>query len=221
MIKEDFQVFLYKNKLNEKNLIDILDKLSEKSILQLMDDLKYDETSTIYVFSDGNCKNNGKKHARGGYSIFFPIQPNINYSEFNKTKLVNPEKEVTNNICELSAIRLIFKTILNNIKVFSKEKTLVICTDSQYSINCITKWNINWEKNNWKNSKGESVKNKELIQDIIDKFNQINNKSIKIKFKHVHSHLQEPKNKNSMEYFLWFNNDIVDSNINKMLKLNE
>jgi hypothetical protein len=24
-----------------------------------------------------------------------------------------------------------------------------------------------------------------------------------------------------MEYFLWFNNDIVDSNINKMLKLNE
>ena len=37
-----------------------------------------------------------------------------------------------------------------------------IYTDSAYVINSITKWIKSWQKSNWKNSKGQDVKNKDL-----------------------------------------------------------
>lgn len=40
-----------------------------------------------------------------------------------------------------------------------------IITDSQFTINCITKWIHKWKKNHWKLAKGGPVKNKEeLVQ---------------------------------------------------------
>ena len=37
---------------------------------------------------------------------------------------------------------------------------VIIYTDSQYSINCITKWVNNWIKNDWKDKHNKLVKNK-------------------------------------------------------------
>ena len=38
-------------------------------------------------------------------------------------------------------------------------------TDSQFIINCITKWVANWKKNGWMTAKGKPVKNKgDLIE---------------------------------------------------------
>ena len=43
---------------------------------------------------------------------------------------------------------------------------MLIESDSQYAINCSTKWVKGWKKNGWKNSQKKPVKNKELIQAI-------------------------------------------------------
>ena len=148
--------------------------------------------------------------------MFFPADVDSQYYKFNKTRLVGTSP--TNNKAELSGIKYIFKTILENQNIF-KDKKNIICTDSMYSINCIDKWSKSWSKNGWKNSKGQEVKNKELIQDILN-FKESIDENIKINFKHVASHTKEPLDKTSLEYRIWLGNYIVDSNINKMLELN-
>jgi ribonuclease HI len=169
----------------------------------------------LYIFSDGNCKSNGKKNAKGGYSVYFGEE--LPFSQFNTTVIEN--NQPTNNKMELSAIRYIFKTISENQEIF-KDINVVIVSDSQYSINCINGiWSDNWIKNGWKNSKGEEVKNKELIQEILELKYQVNVKNQCItKFRHVFSHQQEPSDKSSIEWKLFNGNRIVDTNINKMLE---
>lgn len=221
-IRKDFEIFLYKNKLNEKSLIDILSLLSSQTVSFLMKDLNklsdkiLDEK--LYIFTDGGCIRNGKPNCKAGYSVFFTNDSDSILYPFNTTKLII--KEPTNNKAELSAIKYAFLTIRENIDVF-ENKNIIICTDSMYSINCIEKWANSWIKNDWKNSKGEPVKNKNIIETILEskKYIQDQNKNIKIDFKHVFSHTQEPEDKKSLGYYLWYGNNVVDENIKKILNL--
>jgi ribonuclease HI len=228
--KKDFEIFLYKNKYNTKTLIDFLPQLSSKTINYLLKDLGYQDTAKdtikdidtdnnkLYIFSDGGCKSNGKKKSdisSAGYSVFFTDDNTSPFYKFNTTNLLDDEP--TNNKAELSAILLIFDIIHDNIELF-KSFEIIICTDSMYSINCIDKWSKNWVKNNWKNAKGESVKNQDIIKNILEKKKYITDHNIKITFNHVFSHLQEPNDKDSLQYKLWYGNKKVDDNINYLLK---
>lgn len=65
----------------------------------------------------------------------------------------------TNQIGELSAV-------LQALRTHRGPYPLLIETDSQYAINCSTKWVHGWKKNGWKNSKKEPVKNSDLIKAI-------------------------------------------------------
>ena len=208
-LRKTFEVFLYKNKLNEKSLFDVMGNLSDNTMTQILNDLKLEQKNVIYAFSDGGAKNNGKPNAKAGYSIYFP-----EFAQFNKTRLVTTDP--TNNKAELSGIKAILKTVCDNQNVFNNSEVIIL-TDSQYSINCI-KWANNWQKNNWVTSKKEPVKNKELIQGILS---LIDSMPVKVTFKHVFSHTKEPKDKNSMEWFFWNGNNIVDTNINKLFHLIE
>ena len=94
----------------------------------------------IIVFTDGACTCNGKTQAtRGGYGIYFPNKEMQDISrEFT-------HKPITNQRAELYAIYKTLK-ITKNLSY----KSLTIYTDSEYSINCITKWLSGWKKKNWK-----------------------------------------------------------------------
>ena len=177
----------------------------------------YDE-NTIYVFTDGGCSKNGKANSKAGYSVVFSMDDDSILYEFNTTRLV--VKDPTNNKAELSAIRYVFKTIVENSDLF-ENKTVIVCTDSMYSINCLEKWYKGWIKNDWKNSKGERVKNQDIIKTILDYKKTIreSGKNVEIEFKHVFSHIQEPVDKNSQAYFLWYGNNYVDKNIGKILSI--
>lgn len=218
-LHQQLQLYLFKNKLNEKSLTEFIKDFSSATVQNIINDLKIDQSDIkikdrLYIFSDGNCRGNGKKYAKAGYSIYFG--DTLPYSNFNKTRLI--VKNPSNNVAELSGVKQIYKTIYQNQDYF-KEYDNVICTDSQYTINCIEKWSDNWIKNNWKNSKGEIVKNKELIEEILIIKNTIP-ENIKIIFKHVYGHTKEPNDKNSVEWILWHGNNKVDTNINKLFDLN-
>ena len=60
---------------------------------------------------------------------------------------------------------------------------MLIKTDSKYSIDCITKWSANWERNGWKTSDGNDVKNIDLIKPL----NLLYNKDLFI-LEHVPGH---------------------------------
>jgi ribonuclease HI len=154
--------------------------------------VEYDK-DRLFVFTDGSCVNNGKKTAYGGYGIFFGKNDLRNVS-----KRFDSKEKVSNNKAELTAI-------LECLKLLTPAMKYYIVTDSDYSINCVTKWYKGWELNGWKTSKKQPVKNVELIKGIIECL-----KSLNIKFLHVESHKDMPEDRRSMEYKLWYGNYMAD-----------
>lgn len=92
----------------------------------------------------------------GGYAaIFFRDEQEI-------LAVTGNEAATTNNQMELRAFIEALKFVQN-----SQESTTILC-DSAYVTNCIfDKWYITWQRNGWRNSKGERVKNKELWEELI------------------------------------------------------
>ena len=99
----------------------------------------------ITIYTDGSCLTNP---GNGGWAAII--------NENNEKKIISGnEKNTTNNRMELLAPI----NALREIKSVSKIK---IYTDSQYVKNGITEWINTWINNNWKTSKKDDVKNKDL-----------------------------------------------------------
>jgi ribonuclease HI len=163
----------------------------------------------FYLFTDGSSKKKGDKITHSGVGMYLGPEC-YNIKQIYKDK--------TNNQCELMAIYMAYSIILKNIKQLIKyNKKINIITDSEYSINCVTKWIKKWEKTKWITSNGTEVKNKELIisiNDAMEKINKLNEQlpdshKIKIKFLHVNSHTV-PNESDKHKYFLWTGNLIAD-----------
>ena len=90
----------------------------------------------------------------------------------------------TNQIGELCAV-------LEALRAHPGAEPLTIESDSQYAINCSTAWVLGWKKNGWKNSKGQPVKNRELIK-AID--HEISQRPGPVKFVWVKGHNNNPGN---------------------------
>ena len=104
------------------------------------------------VYTDGSCLNDN----HGGYS-FVVLTPDRK----NVVRMVSGHvSNTTNNAMELMAIQQALIKIPTN--------HLVIHTDSQYSIDAVTKYYKAWQKNGWVNSFAQPVKNRDLIESIVE-----------------------------------------------------
>ena len=74
-------------------------------------------------------------------------------------------------------------------KNIKSKDPIEIFTDSRYVKNGITEWINTWELNNWKTSKKEDVKNKDLWLEL-HKLNQ----SLSVKWNWVKAHVGDPLN---------------------------
>jgi ribonuclease HI len=169
------------------------------------DDSQEDKIKKCFtVWTDGSCLSNGTKNAIGGIGVFFNDNSPLNISEPMKPK----KGPVTNNICELEAVRRAILAAVNQ-EDYEFEDDIIIYTDSQYLINCINKWSNTWAQNGWtrKNSKGKKVpvKNKELIQNV---------KGLCIKYQVVLTHCKAHTTfhgvEGSREYTIWYGNKRAD-----------
>ena len=136
------------------------------------------------IYTDGACPDNGFNAKYASIGIFFGDNDPRNVSSlFN---MENP----TNNRAELVAILV----ALENSSGFVE-----ICSDSKYSIQCITQWSPKWEKNDWKTANGKPVKNKEIITQI----NKIlQEREGQVKFRHVSNFDHKiPKNKTNKDHY--------------------
>jgi len=103
----------------------------------------------ITIYTDGGCSGNPGPGA-WAYVI-------LNGTE--EIKRSGSSKQTTNNIMELTAVISSLKEISK--KKDSKDKNIILHTDSQYVKNGITSWVKNWEKNGWRTANKTPVKNKE------------------------------------------------------------
>ena len=126
----------------------------------------------ITIYTDGSCLTNP---GNGGWAAII--------NEKNKIrKISGNEKKTTNNRMELLAP-------INALKEIKTGSVIKIYTDSQYVKNGITDWINKWLSNNWKTSKKEDVKNKDLW---INLYNL--NKSLNIQWNWVKAHDGNPLN---------------------------
>ena len=88
----------------------------------------------------------------------------------------------TNNTAELNALYHALRMAEREIKT---GKTVEVCSDSAYSINCIRTWAPSWEKKGWKKPGGE-IKNLEIIQDCYAIYRRIKKK---LTLTHVAAHV--------------------------------
>ena len=122
-----------------------------------------ENTTTMRIYSDGSCIN-----GIGGYGYLYLFN-----GELRTFRGKIPSS--TNQIAELMAVKESLKNCLSS--------DVEIYTDSKYVIGCCTTWWKNWIRNGWKNSKGENVANRELIEEILNLC-----KTKNVKFIHVYAH---------------------------------
>ena len=195
--------FITKEKVIEKQIFKNLE-LETKSKTKTKT-----KTKEWKVFTDGSAINNGKKNARGGIGIFFSDDNTNNIGEE-----FSIEDKTSNNICELEAVRRAIE-IISEDKEFKDTDLILVCSDSSYVIDCITKWSNTWEKNGWKrkNKSGKMsvVKNLDLIKSIKSMYYKYN-----IQFKHIKAHrvLGSEVSKDSLEYTEWYGNKMADEYAN-------
>ena len=126
----------------------------------------------IKIYTDGSCLSNP---GNGGWAAIINIGGEIK-------KISGNEKNTTNNRMELMAP-------INALKNMNSKDPIEIFTDSKYVKNGITEWINTWVINNWKTSKKEDVKNKDLWIELY-KLNQ----SLNVKWNWVKAHAGDPLN---------------------------
>jgi ribonuclease HI len=128
------------------------------------------------VFTDGSCTSNGRKGAKAGFAAWFPDNPS-----WSSAFRVPDDEDQTNNRAELSAIQLAVKTLEDRGEI---DSDLVIYSDSEYSINCLTSWLPGWMSRGWKTAAGKDVLHQDLIKDITSRLSKFKSH----RFVHVKAH---------------------------------
>jgi ribonuclease HI len=128
------------------------------------------------VFTDGSCTSNGRKGAKAGFAAWFPDHPS-----WSSAFRVPDNQDQTNNRAELSAIQLGVKTLEDRGEI---DCDLVIYSDSEYSINCLTSWLPGWMNRGWKTAAGKDVLHQDLIKDITSRLSKFKSH----RFVHVKAH---------------------------------
>lgn len=104
-----------------------------------------DSNKYIDIYTDGACSVNPGK---GGWGVYLKI-------DNEEIQLSGAKDNTTNNRMELTAV-------IEALKYLKCKSNINLFTDSKYVMQGIEEWIHNWKKNNWKTSKKEPVKNKEL-----------------------------------------------------------
>ncbi|EIW87166.1 ribonuclease H-like protein [Coniophora puteana RWD-64-598 SS2] len=140
-----------------------------------------DEVGADVVYCDGACRGNGQPGSVAGLGVWWGHDDPRNISE-------RCPGDQTNNRAELCAIVRVLET------TSASKGTLIIKTDSSYSIQCFQSWIPKWRANGFRASTGGPVKNQPLIKYLDALLTYHANSGHTIKLKHVKGHAGIPGN---------------------------
>jgi len=128
------------------------------------------------IFTDGACAGNGRAGAKAGFAVWFPEARHLSCAE----RLPATDSQ-TNQRAELSAIHRAV-VILDDSGFHDEE--LIVYTDSDYSIKCLTQWLSGWVSRGWKTAEGKDVLHQDLIKDTSSRLAKFKSH----RFVHVRAH---------------------------------
>eukprot|EP01056_Protomagalhaensia_sp_Gyna25_P002572 Protomagalhaensia_sp_Gyna_25__2571@NODE_245_length_4207_cov_27_040547_g188_i0_p3_GENE_NODE_245_length_4207_cov_27_040547_g188_i0NODE_245_length_4207_cov_27_040547_g188_i0_p3_ORF_typecomplete_len262_score24_16RNase_H/PF00075_24/3_2e03RNase_H/PF00075_24/5e45RVT_3/PF13456_6/7_5e03RVT_3/PF13456_6/1_9e08Cauli_VI/PF01693_16/0_00032NOP5NT/PF08156_13/0_0022_NODE_245_length_4207_cov_27_040547_g188_i033604145 len=110
------------------------------------------EHDAIHVYTDGACSRNGQKGAKAGWGVWFG--PN------DKRNCCGATTPATNQRAELQGI-------LEALRVLQHVPCrVVVHSDSNYAMKCVSEWISQWKRNGWMNSGRQPVANQDLIKQV-------------------------------------------------------
>jgi len=109
------------------------------------------ESSLVEIFCDGACSGNP---GPGGYGAILRCNG-------HEKELSGGEPHTTNNRMELTAA-------LEALRQLTRPCSVTVTTDSQYLVKGMTEWIRGWQAKGWKNSKKETVLNRDLWEQLLE-----------------------------------------------------
>lgn len=128
----------------------------------------------MHLFTDGSCQKAGSSAA------FIVKNPRRTETLYESAEVL--PKGSTNQYAELRAIEMALQWRRTH---GCKNTVDIVVTDSQYSIDCVTKWSKTWKKNNWKTSNNTDVKHRNVIESIMSLMDS------DVQLVHVRSHTKK------------------------------
>jgi ribonuclease HI len=126
----------------------------------------------IVIYTDGSCSKNGSVDAKAGIGVHFATRNNLTFRDISEPLGVEGHKP-TNQRAEL-------KAILEALRLVKEvDRKIIIYTDSEYAIKCITQWYPTWLAQN----KLDKKKNIDLIKPIAQYY-----QALTVEFRHINSH---------------------------------
>jgi len=153
----------------------------------------------LFIWTDGAIVNGGNRDgsgiAEGGIGVVIAEQDDSIVDSFSK-KYIGPTAEgsydqVTVNRMEMRAAIEGLKFFIKEYE-FEKKDVVTIKSDSAYLVNSAMKYLKKWKSNGWKTNTGQSVKNRDLWEELDEIFTSKNRP--KLLFKHVKGHSGIPLN---------------------------
>ncbi|RLN90259.1 hypothetical protein BBJ28_00016865, partial [Nothophytophthora sp. Chile5] len=120
----------------------------------------YPSDDVIVAFCDGSALRNGRQDCTAAYACLFPHSEN-----WNEVRVLN-EEHVTSNRAEYRAALAALKQADRMDP--NKQKMLVVFTDSELLHNTMRMWASTWSRNGWIKSDGSPVKNRDLVEQLVN-----------------------------------------------------
>lgn len=107
--------------------------------------------STISIYTDGACSNNGQSNPQGGWGAV------LMNSQGNRLKIAGKLQgnTITNNRAELTAV-------IKALEALKRIAHVELTTDSEYVQKGATEWLSGWKRRGWKTASKAPVKNADL-----------------------------------------------------------
>jgi ribonuclease HI len=121
------------------------------------------------IYTDGACTGNP---GPGGWGVV------VYFSDGSIHEMGDASSHSTNNKMEMQAAIAALKFLQTS----QQAEPITLYTDSEYLINCITKWVTGWKQKGWKKADGKPVQN----QDLLETLDQLNSRQVK--WQHVRGH---------------------------------
>ncbi|AUT04165.1 ribonuclease HI [Nostoc sp. CENA543] len=121
------------------------------------------------IYTDGACTGNP---GPGGWGVV------VYFNDGSVHEMGDAASHTTNNKMEMQAAI----AALQFLRASGQSQPITLYTDSEYLINCVTKWVKGWKRKGWKKADGNPVQNQDLLETLDD----LNTKQVN--WHHVRGH---------------------------------
>lgn len=114
------------------------------------------------VFVDGSCRRDNSRRPAAGFGVYYGPG-----DASNTAMMLHSYIRATNVRAELCAVLHALKNVHQSLLNETATRPVRILSDSKTSVQSCNKWGNKWKKNGWKKSRGGTIRDVDLIKQVV------------------------------------------------------